>query len=176
MVATLVAWVEDRPGVLSRVAGMFRRRGFNIMSLTVGASERAGLSRMTIVVETGRLDATIVEANLRKLVDVVDVHDVTHRPAVRREIALIKVRSTSQSRIEIAQLAEIFRAKIVDVGLVSVIVEASGDGEKIDRLIEVLAPHGLLEIMRTGCVAMERGYVPALSDLDAEADTGDRAA
>lgn len=165
MRATLVAWVENRPGVLARVASMFRRRGFNIESLTVGLSERPGLSRMTIVVETGRLDAAIVEANLRKLVDVVDVHDVTERPAVRREIALIKVRCGSQARIEIAQLTEIFRAKIVDVSLESVIVEVSGDTEKIDRLVEVLAPHGLLEIMRTGCVAMERGYVPALSDL-----------
>ena len=155
---TLVAWVEDRPGVLARVAGMFRRRAFNIISLTVGHSERPGLSRMTIVVDTERLDADLVEANLRKLVDVVDVHDITSRAAVRREFAFIKVRADSASRIEIAQLAEIFRAKIVDVGLDSVIVEVSGDEEKIDRLIEVLSPKGVLEVVRTGCVAMERGF------------------
>lgn len=154
---TLVAWVEDHPGTLARVAGMFRRRAFNIISLTVGASERPGLSRMTIVVETDRLDADLVEANLRKLVDVVDVHDVTQRPAVRRELALIKVRADGAQRVEIAQLAEIFRAKIVDVGLESVIVEVSGDSEKIDRLLEVLKPKGVIEVMRTGTVAMSRG-------------------
>src|SRR5580658_9938287 len=104
---TLVAWVEDRPGVLARVAGMFRRRNFNIISLTVGHSERPGLSRMTIVVETERLEADLVEANLRKLVDVVDVHDITALPAVRREFAFIKVRADGASRIEVSQLAEI---------------------------------------------------------------------
>jgi acetolactate synthase I/III small subunit len=158
MLCTLVAWVEDRPGVLTRVAGMFRRRGLNIESLTVGASERPGLSRMTIVVETGRLHPEIVEANLRKLIDVVDVHDVSAKPSVRRELALVKVRSDSASRTEIAQLAEIFRAKIVDVGHESVIVECSGDSEKIDGILKLLEPKGLLEIMRTGCVAMVRGH------------------
>lgn len=169
MLATLVAWVEDRPGVLARVAGMFRRRGFNIQSLTVGSSERAGLSRMTVVCETGRLDAEIVEANLRKLIDVVDVHDVTHRPSVRREIALVKVKADSTTRLEIAQLAEIFRVKIVDVGRESVIVECSGDTEKIDRFIDVVRPHGLLEIMRTGCVAMERGYEKTVEAVEDDA-------
>jgi acetolactate synthase-1/3 small subunit len=158
MVHTLVAWVEDRPGVLARVAGMFRRRGFNIGSLTVGQSERPGLSRMTIVVETDRLESDLVEANLRKLIEVVDVHDVTHRPSVRRELALIKVRSDGPGRLEIAQLAEIFRGKIIDVGLGSVVVECSGDSAKIDGLIELLRPKGVLEVMRTGCVAMERGW------------------
>jgi acetolactate synthase-1/3 small subunit len=165
----LVAWVEDRPGVLARVAGMFRRRAFNIVSLTVGHSERPGLSRMTIVVETERLEADLVEANLRKLVDVVDVHDITSRPAVRREFAFIKVRADGASRIEVAQLAEIFRAKIVDVGNDSVIVEVSGDEEKIDRLIEVLQPQGVLEVVRTGCVAMERGFDAARDAEDAAA-------
>lgn len=162
MLHTLVAWVEDRPGVLARVAGMFRRRAFNVASLTVGQSEQVGLSRMTIVVETPRLDASIVEENLRKLVDVVDVHVVTHVPSVRRELVLIKVRADGQSRLEIAQLAEIFRGKIVDVAVDSVIVELSGDSEKIDSLIEVLRPKGILELMRTGCVAMTRGTDPAL--------------
>jgi acetolactate synthase-1/3 small subunit len=154
---TLVAWVEDRPGVLARIAGMFRRRAFNIVSLIVGRSERPGLSRMTIVVETDRLGAELVEANLLKLIDVVDVHDITHKPAVRHELAFVKVKADSTGRLEIAQLAEIFRAKIVDVSLASVIVEVSGDEEKIDRLIDVLRPKGVLEVMRTGCVAMSRG-------------------
>lgn len=165
MLYTLVAWVEDRPGVLARIAGMFRRRNYNIASLIVGRSETPGLSRMTIVVDPGKLEPRLVEDNLRKLVDVVDVHDVTHVPAVRRELALIKVRSNPQSRVEISQLVDIFRAKIIDVGLESVIVEACATGEKIDRLIDVLQPHGILELMRTGCVAMTRGRDP---QLDAE--------
>jgi acetolactate synthase-1/3 small subunit len=155
---TLVAWVEDRPGVLARVASMFRRRAFNIVSLTVGQSERPGLSRMTIVVETERLESDLVEANLHKLIEVVEVHDVTNRQAVKHEFAFVKVRADSATRMEIAQLAEIFRGKIVDVGLESVIIEVSGDEEKIDRLIDVLRPKGVLEVVRTGCVAMERGY------------------
>lgn len=162
MLHTLVAWVEDRPGVLARIAGLFRRRGYNINSLIVGRSEREGLSRMTIVVDPGKLEARLVEDNLRKLVDVVDVHDVTGVPTVLRELALIKVKADSSNRTEIAQLAEIFRAKIIDVGVQSVIVEASGEGDEIDRLIEVLKPQGILELMRTGGLAMTRGLDPLL--------------
>jgi acetolactate synthase-1/3 small subunit len=155
---TFVAWVEDRPGVLSRVSSMFRRRTFNITSLIVGRSERPGLSRMTIVVETeDQHAAELVEANLHKLVDVVDVHNITGRPSVSHELAFIKVQADSARRTELAQLAEIFRAKIVDVSLETAIIEVSGEEEKIDRLIEVLRPMGVLEVMRTGCVAMERG-------------------
>jgi acetolactate synthase-1/3 small subunit len=157
MIHTLVAWVEDRPGVLARVVGMFRRRAFNIMSLAVGHSERPGLSRMTLDVEAGRLGADLVEANFRKIVEVVDVHDITGRPAVRREIALIKVRSSSSTLVEIAQIAEIFRARIADVGPDSLIVEVAGEEEKVARLIEVLHPKGILEIMRSGVIAMVRG-------------------
>lgn len=168
---TFVAWVEDRPGVLSRISGMFRRRAFNITSLIVGRSERPGLSRMTIVVETeDQHAAELVEANLRKLIDVVDVHNITDRPAVRHELAFVKVKADSAGRTEIAQLADIFRAKIVDVGLETVIVEVSGEEEKIDRLIEVLRPKGVLEVMRTGCVAMERGgEVASARTLDDDA-------
>lgn len=166
MLHTLVAWVEDRPGVLARIAGLFRRRGYNINSLIVGRSEREGLSRMTIVVDPGKLEARLVEDNLRKLVDVVDVHDVTGVPAVLRELALIKVKADSSNRTEIAQLAEIFRAKIIDVGVRSVIVEASGEGDEIDRLIEVLKPQGILELMRTGGLAMTRGIDPLLENDD----------
>jgi acetolactate synthase I/III small subunit len=169
MVHTLVAWVEDRPGVLAHVAGMFRRRGFNIHSLTVGHSERPGLSRMTIVVETERLDASLVEACLHKLVDVVEVHDVTHAPSVKRELALIKVKVEGQARIEVAQLAELFRGKVVDVQVDSVIVETSGSTEKIDQVLEVLTAKGAVEIMRTGCVAMARGWPPAEAAVQAKA-------
>ncbi len=161
MVHTLVAWVEDRPGVLAHVAGMFRRRGFNIHSLTVGQSERPGLSRMTIVVETERLDASLVEACLHKLVDVVDVQDVTQTPTVLRELALVKVKVEGTARIEVAQLAELLRGKVVDVQVDSVIVEVSGNTDRIDHLIEVLKPKGPVEIMRTGRVAMTRGWKDA---------------
>ena len=164
MLHTLIAWVENRPGVLTRVAGMFRRRGLNIDSLSVGQSEQRGLSRMTIVVESGKLPGTIVEENLRKLVDVVDVHDVTAEKCVRRELALIKVKADSRARLEIAQLVEIFRAKIIDVSRQSVIVEASGDASKIDGLLDVLQPFGVLELMRTGCVAMVRGLDPGMEN------------
>src|SRR5512142_739432 len=109
---TLVALVEDKPGVLNRVASLFRRRAFNIESLTVGRTHEAGVSRMTILVDTEPSDAPLVEANLSKLVNVLEVEDVTHRPTVMRDLALIKVRADASGRSEIAQLAEIFRAKI----------------------------------------------------------------
>lgn len=157
MRSTLVAWVEDRPGVLARVVGMFRRRNFNIVSLTVGQSERPELSRLTIVVDSDRTGAGLVEANLLKLVEVVEVHDVTEIRSVQRELALIKVKADAASRGEIAQLAEIFRAKLIDVTHDAVIVEVSGDSGKIDSLIELLRPKGVLEVMRTGVVAMARG-------------------
>jgi acetolactate synthase I/III small subunit len=169
MVHTLVAWVEDRPGVLAHIAGMFRRRGFNIHSLIVGHSERPGLSRMTIVVETERLDASLVEACLHKLVDVVEVHDVTQVPSVKRELALIKIKVEGPARIEVAQLAEIFRGKVLDVQVDSVIIETSGSTEKIDQVLEVLSAKGPVEIMRTGCVAMGRGWASNESPAQAKA-------
>jgi acetolactate synthase I/III small subunit len=169
MVHTLVAWVEDRPGVLAHIAGMFRRRGFNIHSLIVGHSERPGLSRMTIVVETERLDASLVEACLHKLVDVVEVHDVTQVPSVKRELALIKIKVEGTARIEVAQLAEIFRGKVLDVQVDSVIIETSGSTEKIDQVLEVLSAKGPVEIMRTGCVAMARGWTSTEAPAQAKA-------
>jgi acetolactate synthase-1/3 small subunit len=157
---TLVALVEDKPGVLNRVASLFRRRAFNIASLTVGHSEQPHLSRMTIVVDAGATAVPLIEANLAKLIHVVDVQDVTHQDTLTRDLVLIKVRAGAAARAEIAQLAGIFRARIVDVGPESVIVEATGDGDKLDGLVEMLRPHGILEMVRTGCVAMVRGYAP----------------
>lgn len=172
MRSTLVAWVEDRPGVLARVVGMFRRRNFNIVSLTVGQSERPELSRLTVVVDSDSTGAGLVEANLLKLVEVVEVHDVTHIRTVQRELALIKVRAGAASRGEIAQLAEIFRAKLIDVTHDAVIVEVSGDSGKIDSLIELLKPKGVLEVMRTGVVAMARGLAAGAPE-DAEGENAD---
>jgi acetolactate synthase-1/3 small subunit len=154
---TLVARVQDHPGVLNRVASLFRRRNFNIDSLTVGGSETRDMSRMTIVVDTARVPARLVEENLRKLVPVLDVHDVTHLPTVERDLALIRVGCAPEGRAEIAQLIDIFRGRIVDVAADSVIVEVTGDAEKVDGLLELLRPRGILEMVRTGKVAMLRG-------------------
>ncbi len=154
---TLVALVEDKPGVLNRVASLFRRRSFNIESLTVGRTHESGVSRMTILVDTEYTHAPLVEANLSKLINVIDVQDVTHTPTVMRDLALVKVRADATDRAEITQLAEIFRAKIVDVAADSVIVEVTGDEEKINGLVELLRPKGIVEMVRTGQVAMVRG-------------------
>lgn len=154
---TLIALVEDKPGVLNRVASLFRRRNFNIESLNVSRTEKADVSRMTIVVDSQAVEARAVEANLYKLVNVIDVQDVTNKPAVSRDLALIKVKADPEQRAEVANLADIFRAKIVDVAPDSVIVEITGTEDKIESLLELLKPLGILEMVRTGQVAMMRG-------------------
>ncbi len=153
----LVALVENKPGVLTRVASLFRRRGFNIESLTVGHTDTPEMSRMTIVVDANKTDANQVQANLFKLVNVVDVQDVTRQPAVMRDLALIKVRINQQTRFEIVQLMDIYRAKVVDVCLDSMIIEVTGPEAKIDSVVEMLQPYGIIEMVRTGLVAMVRG-------------------
>jgi acetolactate synthase-1/3 small subunit len=158
---TLVARVQDEPGVLNRVASLFRRRAFNIESLTVGQSETKDYSRMTVVVDTARVPARLVEESLRKLVPVAEVRDVTDLPTVDRDLALIRVRCAPADRAEVAQLADIFRGRIVDVAPESVIVEVTGDGPKVDGLVDLLRPRGILEMVRTGKVAMLRGITPA---------------
>ena len=158
---TLVARVQDEPGVLNRVASLFRRRAFNIESLTVGQREMKDYSRMTVVVDTARVPARLVEESLRKLVPVSEVMDVTELPTVDRDLALIRVSCASAERAEVAQLADIFRGRIVDVAPDSVIVEVTGDGAKVDGLVELLRPRGILEMVRTGKVAMLRGVTPA---------------
>ena len=154
---TLVARVQDHPGVLNRVASLFRRRNFNIESLTVGHSEQQDFSRMTIVVDTERAPARLVEESLRKLIPVAEVRDVTDVPTVDRDLALIRVRCEPGARAEMAQLAEIFRGRIVDVAADSVILEITGDEGKVDGLVELLKSRGILEMVRTGKVAMVRG-------------------
>jgi acetolactate synthase-1/3 small subunit len=154
---TLIALVENKPGVLNRVASLFRRRNFNIESLNVGQTERSDISRMTIVLDSERADARLVEANLYKLVNVIDVQDVTNQAAVRRDLALIKVKCPPEKRAEVASLSDIFRARIVDVAKNSVIVQIVGTEDKIEGLVELLRPIGILEMVRTGQVAMMRG-------------------
>ena len=156
---TLIALVEDKPGVLNRVASLFRRRGFNIDSLTVGHTDVDGISRMTIVMNSDNVSADRVTAYLYKLVNVIQVEDVTSRPTVRRDLAMIKVAVSANNRTEIIQLVDVFRARIVDVANDSVIIEITGDEEKIDGFVDVLRPYGILEMVRTGLVSMLRGSV-----------------
>jgi len=158
MMNTFVVHVEDKPGVLNRIASLFRRRAFNIESLTVGHTERPGISRMTIVVETDADEAQRIEANLYKLVNVLHVQNVTAVPTVHRDLALIKVSAKSEStRTHLIQLVNIFRAHVVDVTPESMVVEITGTEEKIDGLLEVLRPFGVTEMVRTGRVAISRG-------------------
>lgn len=153
---TVIALVQDRPGVLARVAGLFRRRGFNIASLVVGKAERPGFSRMTFEVEGDPSIVSHVAMQLDKLIDVVEVTDVTDLDIVWREMALVKVTASAETRGEIMQLVEIFRAKIVDVGAQAIGIETTGDPDKIDSMISLLRPFGVREVMRTGRVAMPR--------------------
>jgi acetolactate synthase-1/3 small subunit len=171
---TFVVTVENQPGVLNRVSSLFRRRAFNIESLTVGHTEQPGISRMTLVVPTDDAGAQRIEANLYKLVNVISVQDVTHSPAVYRDLAIIKVAATQANRPGIAHLVEVFRARTVDLAPDSMTIEITGTEDKIDGLLEVLRPYGVLEMARTGRVAMSRGVrsgtsaeTSGLPDLDA---------
>jgi acetolactate synthase-1/3 small subunit len=163
-VRTFIAYLEDRPGVLNRVASLFRRRAFNIESLTVGRTERPGVSCMTLVVRTDDDAARRLEANLYKLVNVLAVEDVSHSPTVVRELGLIKVRANADVRPAVMQLCEVFRARVMDVTPEALVVEITGTPDKLDGLIEMLRPYGLLELVRTGAVAMTRGHETAEGD------------
>ncbi len=154
---TLIALVEDRPGVLNRVASLIRRRGFNIESIAVGHSELPGLSRMTIVVDGATTAVEQVRKQLEKVIEVVKVADITEGGIVARELALIKVHATRAMRSEIIQIVDIFRANIVDVSPESLIVEVTGDEEKIDSLYSLLKKFGIKELTRTGRIALPRG-------------------
>ena len=154
---TLVALVEDRPGVLTRIASMFRRRGFNIASLAVGKSEQPGLSRMTFVVTGDEDTVSQVTKQLDKLIEVIRVSNITSEEMVARELALVKVKATAASRAEIIQIVNLFRAGIVDVGAQSMVIEVTGEEDKINALHNLLEPFGIMEMLRTGVVAMVRG-------------------
>jgi len=154
---TFVTYVEDKPGVLNRVASLFRRRNFNIESLTVGHTDQPGVSCMTIVTNVDEYTARRIEANLYKLVNVLRVEEVTYVPSVMRDLALIKVRADTETRTQVLQICDVFRARVVDVTQDSLIIESTGTEEKIDGLVEVLNPFGIIELVRTGRVAMTRG-------------------
>ncbi len=169
MQSTLVVLVEDKPGVLNRVASLFRRRAFNIDSLTVGHTEKPGVSRMTIVVDSTHTNVDMVVQNLYKLVNVIQVHNVTDTPAVMRDLALIKVKANSGGvRAEVMQIVETFRAHVVDVGLKTLMVEVTGTDDKISGLVDVLQPYGIVEMVRTGRVAMARGSCTSIGDTTPE--------
>ncbi len=154
---TLAILVENRPGVLTRVAGLFSRRGFNIESLAVGVTENPDTSRMTIVVNGDDHVLEQVEKQLNKLIDVIRVSDIPAEESVNRELALIKVGVDSATRAEVMQIVDVFRAKIVDVGAKSLIIEVTGDESKIKAIEQLLRQFGVKEMVRTGKVAMNRG-------------------
>ena len=157
MMNTFVVYVENKPGVLTRVASLFRRRAFNIDSLTVGRTERPDVSRMTITVDADRDQARRIEANLYKLVNVLLVENITNEAAIVRDLAMIKVAATHEARSHVLELASVFRGRVVDVAPESLTIEITGAEDKIDGLLEVLRPYGVLEMVRTGIVAMRRG-------------------
>lgn len=160
MLHTFIVYVDNKPGVLSRVVSLFRRRAFNIDSLTVGRTEKQDVSRMTIVVDTDADQARRIVANVYKLVNVLLVDDITGEAAIIRDLALIKVSATPEARSQVLELANVFRARVVDVAPESLTIEITGTEDKIDRLLDVLRPFGLLEVVRTGQVAMRRGAKP----------------
>jgi len=170
MLNTFVVYVENKPGVLTRVASLFRRRAFNIDSLTVGRTEKREVSRMTIVVDADRDQAMRVEANLYKLVEVLFVENITGKTAISRDLAMIKVSATHEARSHVLELANVFRARVVDVAPESLTIEITGGEDKIDGLLEVLRPYGVLEMVRTGIVAMRRG--PKSADLNIPVSAG----
>jgi acetolactate synthase I/III small subunit len=160
---TLVVLVEDKPGTLNRVASLFRRRAFNIDSLTVGHTDVPGVSRMTIVMDGDQVSAERVIAYLYKLVNIIQVEDLTDRAMVTRDLAMIKVHASAENRTEIMQMVDVFRARIVDVTTDSLIVEITGDEDKINSFMEMMRPLGIIEMVRTGAVAMARGGESLLS-------------
>lgn len=154
---TVVALMEDRPGVLSRCISLFRRRNFNIESIAVGHTETPGISRMTLVVDGSDLVVEQVTKQLYKIVNIRKVSDITEDPTVDRELALIKVATKPTNRTEIMQIVDVFRARVVDVAPTSLMVEATGPEDKIDSLVSMLRGFGIKEMVRTGKVAMVRG-------------------
>jgi acetolactate synthase-1/3 small subunit len=165
---TFVVQVEDLPGVLNRVSSLFRRRGYNIISLNVGRTHTEGVSRMTIVCEGDDDQARRIEANLYKLVNVLHVHNITRVASVVRDLALIKVAASPEQRHRVLQICELFRARVVDVASDSLIVEITGTQEKIDGLVALLGEFGIDEMVQSGAVAMTRG---SRSHAEATADS-----
>lgn len=158
----LVALVEDKPGVLNRMSSLLRRRNFNIESIAVGHTEQPNLSRMTIVVEGDDAKVEQIRKQLDKVIEVVKILDITDDQPVARELALVKVKATASTRSEIIQIVDIFRANIVDVSSDALMVEVTGDEDKVNSLLELLRGFGIGEISRTGRIALPRGGIGPL--------------
>jgi acetolactate synthase-1/3 small subunit len=156
-VHTLSVLVENKPGVLARVAGLFSRRGFNIESLAVGPTEHADISRMTIVVAVAEQPLEQVTKQLNKLVNVIKIVELTSESSVQRDHILVKVRADAATRLQVTQAADLFRASVVDVSTDSVVIEATGHPEKLTALLSVLEPFGIREIVQSGTLAVGRG-------------------
>ncbi len=154
----LAVLVENKPGVLTRVAGLFSRRGFNIDNIAVGETAEPGISRMTIAVRGDEAVLEQVEKQLNKLINVIKVSNLSHEPAVVRELVLIKVKADPRTRTDVQQIVETFRGKIVDVSLDSMIVEVTGNKEKLDAIKLLLQHYGIQELVRTGKIALLRGF------------------
>jgi acetolactate synthase-1/3 small subunit len=154
---TLSVLVEDQPGVLARIAGLFSRRGFNIESLAVGPTEIPGVSRMTIAVNVEDLPLEQVTKQLNKLINVLKIVELEGDASVQREILLVKVRADLESRSRVLEAVQLFRAKVVDVSPESVVIEATGNADKLDALLRVLEPFGIKELVQSGMVAIGRG-------------------
>ena len=160
MLHTFAVYVDNKPGVLNRVASLFRRRAFNIESLTVGHTETPGVSRMTVVVDTDEYGARRSRRTCTSWCRCRRVDNITDAPSIARDLALIKVAATGDARTHVMQLVDVYRARIVDVSPESLVIETTGTEDKIDSLLEVLRPYGVIEMVRTGRVAMARGIAP----------------
>lgn len=171
---TLSVLVEDKPGVLARVASLFMRRGFNIDSLAVGPTEIEGISRMTIVVNVDRRPLEQVTKQLNKLVNVIKIVELESSSAVERELMLIKVKTDAQTRGQVLETVQLFRAKVVDVATDAVTIEATGDSGKLNAMLNVLEPFGVREIAQSGRVAIGRG-ARSISDRTLRAVVGQHA-
>jgi acetolactate synthase-1/3 small subunit len=154
---TIIALVEDKPGVLNRIVSLFRKRNFNIDSLTVSKTQSSGVSRMTITLDNSQVNVSRLIVYLEKLINVLKVEDLTFTPMVCRDLALIKVRATAQNRSEIMQLVDTFRARIVDVAADSFVIEITGANDKIQSFVDMMQSYGIQEFARSGAVGMARG-------------------
>ena len=156
-VHTLSVLVENKPGVLARVSGLFSRRGFNIESLAVGTTESPHVSRMTIVVDAENSPLEQITKQLNKLIHVLKIVELTAADAVERELQLIKIAATGTTRGEIIEIADVFRAKVIDVEAESITIEATGSADKLAALVRLLKPYGIRELVRSGIIALGRG-------------------
>ena len=154
---TLSVLVENKPGVLARIAALFSRRGFNIHSLAVGETELPEISRMTVVVDVGELPLEQVTKQLNKLIEVLKVVELEPASSVQRQVMLIKVKADAATRSQVLEMVQMFRAKVVDVATESLTIEATGNSEKLQALLEVLEPYGIKELVQSGMVAIGRG-------------------